>query len=514
MSAALTQWLAVGLAFGQATAPPATDVPRWTAPAATAAPASERPRDAADDLAARLRSEIEALGDPRGDPAAAARLAYRRIAFDLLHRFGARDARSQAAAMSGFRLAWMREELDAALAAPPAGTEAAGRFRAALARFASEASHGVEASVDAADPGAALAPLLAPLESALAAASGAAVPPPGACWPAARAATASDDPAPGAGPPAALPASDASRAAAVDGWLGLLRGCDDRAGRRFTRTAERWRAALAGGSRAEGTRTDMDALASEAVMARPGPFERALRNDDPAARDACAGRGTDLLRFLDRARAAWATGWADGQGSPEASRALLRALRVLDALDAASGPRPPAGAVRRLAAWGGLAVPPAGWPDGAAAARARAALALEALLAGDAGSADRSLAAAEEDLALLAVVAEPARRIADALPADEGLGPRLAAVRDTPRAGAFLAAERERLAQASRLMAEAELARGAGPPGRADEARSAAAGEASAALRSAGIRPMRAALDGTARSIDARDSAMGDRRGR
>lgn len=498
-------WLACALAV----LPPAAAVPR-----------ADAPRDAADELAARLRAEIDGLGDPGEDPAAAARIAYRRIAFDLLHRHGAPGAGPQCAAMSGFRLAWLRDEVDAALAAPPAGAEASGRFRAAVAQFASAASHGMEGAVDPSDPGAALAPMLAPLESALAAAAGVEVPAPGACWPfdaatgsAGSADAAAERAATGPASPA-IPADDAGRAAAIDGWVGLVSGCDDRAGRRFARTADRWRAALAGAPRAGDARANMDALAAEAPMARPGPFERALRKDEPAAREACAGRGPDLLRHLDRARAAWATAWSDGAGSPEASRALLRTLRVLDALDAAAAPRPSPDAVRRLSSWGGLAVPAAGWPDGGAAAKARAALAMEALLAGDPGSADRTLLAAEEDLAIVAIVAEPARRIAAALPAGTGLSARLAAVRDTPRAGAFLAAERGRLANVSRLMAEAGRARDAGPPGRADEARSAAAQEASAALRSAGIRPVRAALDAVARSIDAREAAVGGTRGR
>lgn len=481
---------------------------------------ADAPRDAADELAALLRAEIVALGESGGDATAAARVAYRRIAFDLLHRHGSLGAGPQAAATCGFRLAWMRDEVDAALAAPPAAAEAAERFRAAVALFASEAAHGMEAAVDPSNPGAALAPVLAPLESALAAAAGAEVPAPGACWPAdasAGSAGPADAAAERAGPaPAspALPADDAARAAAIEGWRGVIGGCDDRAGRRFARTADRWRAALANGGKAAEARADMDALAVESAMARPGPFERALRKDDPAARDACAGRGPDLLRFLDRARAAWATAWADGTGSPEASRALLRALRVLDALDAAAAQRPSADAVRRLAAWGGLAIPAAGWPDGSAAAKARASLAIEALLAGDGAGADRMLAAAEEDLAIVAIATEPARRIAGALPAAGGLVARLAAVRDTPRAGSFLAAERDRLASVSRLMAEASRARTAGPPGRADEARSAAAKEASAALASAGIRPLRAALDEVARSVGAREATAAGRRRR
>lgn len=463
------------------------------AAAAVAGPASRDERlpaelataGAAADMAATLRREIDASSAEGGDQAATARLAVRRVAFDLLFRGAAPDA-PQAAAMAGLRLAWIREEIDAAVSAPPADGDRRARFDAALAHFAQLASHGIAGGIDPARPELAIAPLLGPLESAIAAAAGTDVPLPGASWPrdpgpaerdAGAAAAGSGEPAPAA----ARPADDAARAALLADCAALFRACDERAGRAFARVAERWRTALRDPARREAACTAIDALAGECGMGRPGPFERRLRRNDPDARAACLGRADALLVETDRGRAAWARAWSAGRGSPDASARLRASTDLLRALDSAAQLAVPADAPRRLASWGGLAVPPEGWTPTPSAARARLSLSAESLLEGDLGRAAATLRTAEGEIAVLHALSAPLRRLGASLPADPPLSVRLAAVRDAPAEGSFLAAGRAQLALLARLMAEERRARTSGSPALAETLRAMAA-EAAARL--------------------------------
>ena len=464
----------LGLAAAAAAGPASRDV-RLPAELATAG--------AAADMAATLRREID-QSSAEGGGQAAARLAVRRVAFDLLFRGAAPDA-PQAAAMAGLRLGWIREEIDAAVSAPPADGDRRARFDAALAHFAQLASHGIAGGIDPARPELAIAPLLGPLETAIAAAAGTDVPPPGATWP--------RDPGPaerdagaasaGSGEPAAAarPADDAARAALLADCAALFRAYDERAGRGFARVAERWRTALRDPARREAACTAIDALAGECGMGRPGPFERRLRRNDPDARAACLGRADALLVETDRARAAWSRAWSAGRGSPDASARLRASTDLLRALDSAAQLAVPADAPRRLASWGGLAVPPEGWTPTPSAARARLSLSAESLLEGDLGRAAATLRTAEGEIAVLHALSAPLRRLGASLPADPPLSVRLAAVRDAPAEGSFLAAGRAQLALLARLMAEERRARTSGSPALAETLRAMAA-EAAARL--------------------------------
>ncbi len=483
----IRSWLAATIAAGTLAAAPA---PR--PPEDAALPAALEHASAATELAATLRAEIEAAGAGTDGPARAS-AAVRRIAFDLLFRGASQRADEQAASIAGFRLAWLRTDIDRALRDAPRDAEAHGRLEAAIAAFVQVAGHGIERMPPAGRPEDALRALLLPLEVAVeaAAASDAAAKDPGTAWPAPDARAAPEDARREAWlvptPPAPPPADDAGRIARISGWVDLVRACNARAGAPFEASAKAWSTALRERARQQAARASMDSFASEEPLARPGAFERAVRSGDPGARAACAGRPDDLVRSLDGLRAAWALGWANGRGSPDATAALRRAVRVTESLasaaacaapDADSGKAP-------LSAWGGAAVAPDGWRIHPKALTARAALALEAVLDGKADAAERELAALARDVPIARLEAAARSALGSWLAGRDTLRARLRAVSDAPAEGAFLAAARADLMLMSRLLVEESRARAVRDQALADELRARAAAAAARALGAA-----------------------------
>jgi hypothetical protein len=455
-------------------------------------PASLEHANAATELAATLRTEIEAAG-AGADGTARASAAVRRIAFDLLFRGSSARADGQASAVAGFRLAWLRADIDRALRGTPRDAEARGRLDAAIAAFVTAAEHGIERMPPADRPEDALRALLLPLEVAIEAAAPteSAAKDPGTSWPAPDAPREPADArleawlVPAQAAPA--PTDDAARVARVAGWVDLVRACNARAGSTFEVSAGAWSAALRERARQQAARASMDSFASEEPLARPGAFERAVRAGDPEARAACAGRPDDLVRSLDGLRAAWALGWANGRGSPDATAALRRAVRVTEALAASAAcavPDTAAGEVP-LSAWGGTAVAPDGRRIHPKALAARAALALEAVLDGKADAAERELAALARDVPIARLEAAARSALGSWLAGRDTLRARLRAVSDAPAEGAFLGAARADLMLMSRLLVEESRARAVRDQALADELRARAAAAAARALGAA-----------------------------
>jgi hypothetical protein len=450
-----------------------------------------REANAATEAAATMRAEIDEISKGAGDARTEARIAFRRVAFDLLYR-GDASADGQASVMAGFRLAWLRSDVDALLQATPADPARAATLLEAAAAFAKSAGHGVDRVPPPDRPEEALRELLAPLDRAIAAAEEAGTADPGTAWPAAddlrqpqATAAWAQDVAPGQ-----PPADDAGRVAAIPSWVAAVKGCNPRAGSQFESSAKAWTAALRDRARQAGARASMDAFATELPLAQPSALERAVRAGDAAARAACAGRPDDLLSELERRRSAWALGWANGRGSPAAGAALRQGLGVALALAQASQVATPAAdsASERphaLGAWGGAAVAPGGWRTHPRALTARAALALEALLEAKADATDRELAVLGRDLPIARLERTAKDRLARWLPSREGLRARLRAAADGPAADAWLGAARADLMLASRLLVEEVRARAMREDALATELRSRAAEAAARALGAA-----------------------------
>lgn len=131
-------------------------------------------------LARRIHGEIAALATraDAAEPVPAARIAFRRVVYDLL--FHGADAEAQAMAVAGLRLADCRETLDRLLeslpfavpTAPGAPTPLpptpADDHRADLARFAAACAQGLHPLPSAAQPERALAERLEPLRRVVA----------------------------------------------------------------------------------------------------------------------------------------------------------------------------------------------------------------------------------------------------------------------------------------------------------------------------------------------------------
>ena len=205
-----------------------------------------RAGNAATEAAATLRSEIDALSKGAGDPRTDARIALRRVAFDLLFRGDAAE-HGDASVVAGFRLAWLRAELDALVQSVPADAARAAALAGAVAEFANAAAHGVDRVPPPDRPEESLRALLEPLDRAVAAteADGR---DPGTAWPAAigrgnrppAASAAWIEPAPAA----SMPADDAARIAAIQGWSATIRSCSPRSAAQFEASAKAWSTAL------------------------------------------------------------------------------------------------------------------------------------------------------------------------------------------------------------------------------------------------------------------------------
>lgn len=457
------------------------------------------------DATRTLRTELDALAAEAAGPARESRIALRRVAFDLLFRGAGLGPAEQAMPIAGLRLFALRAAIDAEIAKDRADGPAAAQFREALARFSSIAAHGIASSPTQTED-AALAEALRPLEEAIAAAETRPPAIPSTAWPTIGDPAASKATAAAAAPPITPESwTKAELDAAITRWAAGIAAAHARSRRPFEAAAKAWAAALRDQARRPAARSAMVALDAELRAFEPGAFERRLRRADPAARESCAGRADDLLREIDRRRADWARGWADGRGSADASRAMLRAVRTLEVLDALGTAAAEASVERRLGAWGGFAPPDEGWRIHPKALNARAVLAVEALVARQDDAVDRELAQLDRDLPLVLVADGLARTLDPWLAGRSGIGPRLVAVRDVPSPGAFLGASRGELMLLSRLLIEEQRARARHDAATAEELRVSAAAIATVLLPSVGQAGSGlASLRDLASAIDAR----------
>lgn len=469
-------------------------------------PASIARDSALLDATRTLRSELDTLAAEPAGPSRESRIAVRRVAFDLLFRGAGAASTEQALPIAGLRLFALRAEIDAEITKDRPDAPATTQFRDAISRFAAVAAHGI-----APDPAqtfdAALATVLRPLEEAIAASETRPPAIPSTAWPAINDPAGAKASTPAAGPLIAPESwSRPELDAAIARWSAGIAAAHAASKRPFDAAAKAWISALRDPARQQATRSAMIALDRELLAFEPGAFERRLRRGDAAARDACAGRADDLLREIDRRRSDWARGWSDGRGSADASRAMLRAVRVLAVLDALEAAAAEASVERRLGAWGGFAPPDEGWRIHPKALRARAVLAVEALVARQDDAADRELSQLDRDLPLVLLADGLARALDPWLAGRTGIGSRLVAVRDVPTQGAFLGSRRAELMLLSRLLIEEQRARTRHDAPGAEELRGSAAAVAASLLPSIGraggdlasLRDLAAAIDARA----------------
>lgn len=519
------------LALAGAAAGPAAVADRSEGPL----PRALAERNAATEAARTLKAEIEALAAAPPSVERDARVALRRLAFDLLFHGASARADAQAMAIAGLRLHGARAAADGAIERAGGGGDAA---RAALQRFATGAAHGLEPLPPAASPESTLALQLHPLEEAVAIADSGSPALPATAWPPprmpgpaagpggagaaaptlaedlelvasfreqavpvavraaaahalaqARAAARMRGPVDGAmaeGPREELAsaAADLRRIAAIEGWTDLVGSSRPGSRAAFQSACVQWAAALRDPVRAGPARRAMDALARESALAAPGEFERRLRTGDALAVQRCAGRSDDLLAAIDRARAAWAVRWATsggaGAGSAGAGEGvrIFRVLAAACALDVAGRLEAMPGDVAGLDAWGGFAADPGSAPPHPKALAARAALALEALLDGRDAEADADLARVDAEAPIAAVLRDASVALGTWPATRSSTGCALAAARDAPGNGAYLGDRRAELMLLSRLLVEEAWARGRGLPAEAAELRLQAAGVA------------------------------------
>ena len=483
------------------------------APAGATPPALVGPDNAATDAIAALRGEIAVLGREPASPARDARVALRRLAFDLLFH-GTDDLDAQGGPVAGLRLAALRGEVDERLSAPLRAGLAAAAVDAPLARFAASASTIVPGPAPDA-PVPAVADALGHLVGAIALMEGDVQRP--EPWPSASAldaaaGRAAGSPARGAGdtaPPATDPdavrariaavdpqslrpdaralAADLVRAAArapsnaellaidadlrrlreLDSWVDAAAAAQASLRSRFDATTRAWVKSLHEPTRRAQARASMARFESERSAIGAFPLEAQLRRGDPVATGKAAGRAKDVLAAIDRLRAAWQEGWLDGRGDPTRTAAAMRLVRALAAVDSAvpaGGPGPataPEASAEALApaAWGGwpwIADAPAVPAKGLAA---RAELALAAVLDGDDAAADRQLATLDLELPLATLDRALRASLGPWSRGRSGLAHRLAATAAAPGPEAWLGSRRADLCAVARLLAESARAR-------------------------------------------------------
>ena len=138
-----------------------------------AAAALELPRSLTDanaalDVARTLRTEMDELATQTAGLTRDARVNFRRVAFDLLFHGAAASFHSQAMVIAGLRLAAARTELDQTLSNPLAKDIDRKAVDEALLRFVQASANGLEPLPTPDHPEVTLAPMLVPLEQAVA----------------------------------------------------------------------------------------------------------------------------------------------------------------------------------------------------------------------------------------------------------------------------------------------------------------------------------------------------------
>ena len=152
-------------------------------PPAAALPRSIADSNAAIDDAATLRKELDTLATLAPGVVRDARIAYRRIAFDLLFHGAAADFGAQEMAIAGLRMTAARNDLDRVLERTLPTTTGAAAVNEALRRFTAGAVQGLDPLPPADHPERALAATLRPLEEAVALLERATPEPPETAWP-------------------------------------------------------------------------------------------------------------------------------------------------------------------------------------------------------------------------------------------------------------------------------------------------------------------------------------------
>ena len=138
-----------------------------------AAAALELPRSLTDanaalDAARTLRTEMDALATQTAGLTRDARVNFRRVAFDLLFHGAAAPFNSQAMVIAGLRMVAVRAELDQTLSNPLAKDVDRKALDEALLRFVQASGNGLEPLPAPDHPEVTLAPMLLPLEQAVA----------------------------------------------------------------------------------------------------------------------------------------------------------------------------------------------------------------------------------------------------------------------------------------------------------------------------------------------------------
>jgi len=173
--ALLVACCAAPLGAMQATNPPPA--------AATALPRSIADSNAAIDDASTLRKELDTLATLAPGVVRDARIAYRRIAFDLLFHGAAADFGAQEMVIAGLRMNAARNDLDRVLERTLPTTTGAAAVNEALRRFTAGAAQGLDPLPPTDHPERALAATLRPLEEAVALLERATPEPPETAWP-------------------------------------------------------------------------------------------------------------------------------------------------------------------------------------------------------------------------------------------------------------------------------------------------------------------------------------------
>ena len=136
--------------------------------AALELPRSLTDANAALDAARTLRTEMDGLATQTAGLTRDARVNFRRVAFDLLFHGAAAPFNSQAMVIAGLRMVAVRAELDQTLSNPLAKDVDRKALDEALLRFVQASGNGLEPLPAPDHPEVTLAPMLLPLEQAVA----------------------------------------------------------------------------------------------------------------------------------------------------------------------------------------------------------------------------------------------------------------------------------------------------------------------------------------------------------
>lgn len=260
--------------------------------------------------------------------------------------------------------------------------------------------------------------------------------------------------------------ADLDRIASAQRLVDAIAGVRPSAARKVAqhvRTMLRW---MLDPSRRAAALTAFEALERQVALFSPLPFESELRQESAEAISLTAGQPRALANAIDSARAAWADGWASGEGGGAAAKRMLllyRLLRLMDAFAAGVATPDERNDIALLTRWGAFHATRASMSPAMVDLTASLKLAANAATSGNDEVLATELGRLDRHTPMVQVVGRLLDELRPWLDSRPGSAAGvLAAIREPPQRDAWGFAARDRVASLARFARELDHVRRGG----------------------------------------------------